>query len=97
MRGAHSPPLRGGECMHPLKDVFQRELDQTRVHRTARNLSEVRVRQIVRWIAELRMIEHIEEFSSELQIRVLVDASDSRHQIGRASCRERVEISVVAG
>ena len=65
--------------MHPLKDVFQRELDQTRVHRTARNLSEVRVRQIVRWIAELRMIEHIEEFSSELQIRVLVDASDSRH------------------
>ena len=65
--------------MHPLKDVFQRELDQTWVHRAARNLSEVHVRQVVRWIAELRVIEHIEKFGPELQIRVLVDASDSRH------------------
>ena len=65
--------------MHPLKDVFQRELDQTWVHRAARNLPEVRVRQVVRWIAELRMIEHIEKFGPELHIRVLVDASDSRN------------------
>jgi hypothetical protein len=63
-----------------LEYIFQSELNQTWIHRSAGDLSETA--QIVKScgrIAELGMIEDVEEFSPELQVRVLVDATYPRN------------------
>src|SRR5262245_21360766 len=65
-----------------LKTVFQRELDDTRVHAGGRDLSEVArphvgkgicaPSSVVR-ITELRMVEGVEEFGAELDRMILQD------------------------
>ena len=69
-------------CYMPLETIFQRELNYARVHTGGRNLAEgaglhvgKRIcgpRSVVR-IRELRMIECVEEFGSELDGMILFD------------------------
>src|SRR5262245_19596561 len=68
------------KCNRRLEDVFQRELDHARVHAGGRNRSErarphigkgiSRSRAVVR-IGELRVVERVEEFSTELDRLIL--------------------------
>src|SRR5665213_252756 len=73
------------------KDVFQRELNQTRVHRSAGDPAEGRLRYIgIYRICELGMVEDIEEVRPELQRCVF---PESAHPCGFDGRSVKVELA----